>query len=131
MAGPVLVVDEYPGISELLREALTSEGYTVQTVEPGGPALDVLRASREGMVVLLGLLMPNVDGEAVLEAVASDETLAARHAIIMVTASPRRASTGRVAELRQRLGVPLVEKPFNLSQLLDAVEEASARLTQC
>jgi CheY-like chemotaxis protein len=137
MAAPVLVVDDNPRIRKLLCTVLTMEGYTViQTVEHGGPALDILRASREGLVVLLGLLgllgllMPCVDGEDVLEAVASDEVLTAHHAFVMVTASARRASTGRVAELRERLGVPLIEKPFTIYQILDAVEEASARLTQ-
>lgn len=42
--------------------------------------------------------------------------------------SRRWNTTGRVAELRERLGVPLIEKPFTIYQILDAVEEASARL---
>ncbi len=85
-----------------------------------------MRASRDRLVVLLGLMMPYVDGEAVLEAVAADEELANRHAIIMVTAS--NATAGRVAELREQLSVPLIPKPFKFEEILDAVEAAAARL---
>ena len=122
----VLVVDDDRAIRMMLSEVLTLEGYTVQVVEHGGPALDILRASRDRMVVLLGLVMPYVNGEAVLEAVAADEALALCHAIIMVTGS--NAKMGGVAELRERLGVPLIAKPFTVKEILDAVEAAVARL---
>lgn len=124
----VLVVDDDVHIRRMLREALEMEGFTVQTAEHGGPALDIMRASKQSLVVLLGLVMPYVDGQQVLEAVAGDGALAKRHAIVMVTASM--ANTGRVAELREQLDVPLVRKPFTFMQILDAVEYAAARLEQ-
>lgn len=124
----VLVVDDDWAIRKLLSEVLTMEGYTVQTAEHGGPALDILRTSRDRMVVLLGLVMPYVDGAAVLEAVAADEALASRHAIIMVTAQVQAAQTGRIAELREQLAVPLIGIPFRFEELLNAVEAAVARL---
>lgn len=37
---------------------------------------------------------------------------------------------GRVAALRDQLDVPLVLKPFDLSQLLDVVEAAAASMLQ-
>lgn len=122
----VLVVDDDRTIRTMLSEILTLEGYTVQTAEHGGPALDLLRASRERLVVLLGLVMPYVNGQAVLEAVAANEALAMRHAIIVVTGSDARM--GRVAELRKRLGVPFIAKPFTVKEILDAVAAAAARL---
>jgi CheY-like chemotaxis protein len=121
----VLVVDDEPGHRRLLREILTLEGRTVYLAEHGGPALQQLRATAEGMVVLLGLMMPQVDGEAVLKAVAADEGLARRHAFVMVTAAP----PGRVAELRQLLDIPLIAKPFTVSQILQAVDDATQRVT--
>jgi CheY-like chemotaxis protein len=124
----VLVVDDDMGIRKVLYEVLTMEGYTVQTAEHGGPALNILRASSEPMVVLLGLAMPVVDGEAVLEAVAADEELAPRHAFAMVTGSRVRATTGRVATLREQLEVPFIAKPFTVGQILSALEEAERRL---
>jgi CheY-like chemotaxis protein len=126
---PVLVVDDEPAHRQLLRELFTLEGHEVHEAQHGGLALQQLHASTQRMVVLLGLMMPEVDGEAVLEAVAADKTLAARHAFIMVTAATGRAYAGRVAELLRQLHIPLVAKPFTVTHLVDAVEEATRQLT--
>ncbi len=124
----VLVVDDDSSIRDILVEILSLEGYPTLTAEHGRPALDILRSSTESMVVLLGLMMPCVDGQTVLDEVAMDESLAARHVFVMVTGSVTRATTGRVAELREQLGVPLFAKPFTVDQILNAVAEAAARL---
>ncbi|MGO8951641.1 MAG: YgjP-like metallopeptidase domain-containing protein [Ktedonobacterales bacterium] len=124
----VLVVDDEPAQRRLLREILTLEGRAVHVARHGGIALRRLRASTQSMVVLLGLMMPEVDGEAVLEALAADETLASRHAFVMMTAATPRANEGRVAELRRQLGIPLISKPFSVSDILDAVEKAARQL---
>jgi CheY-like chemotaxis protein len=124
----VLVVDDDPALRRLVREILSLEGRNVQEAQHGGIALEQLRAGSAGMVVLLGLMMPEVDGEAVLEALAADEALAARHSFVMVTAALPRAQDGRVAELLGQLNIPLVSKPFTVTQILSAVENASQRL---
>lgn len=123
-----LVVDDSPMICRILSLILQTKGYTVQTVGHGGLALDILRRSREGKIVLLDLCMPRVDGRDVLAAVAEDEALAARHVIIMVTAAYVAATTGDVAALRNYLCVPLVTKPFKPQQIIDEVVEADQRL---
>jgi CheY-like chemotaxis protein len=126
----VLVVDDDAVIRSLYRWLLEEAGgYTVSEAEHGGPALERLRASAEPLLVLLGLSMPYVNGEQVLEAVVADTTLAARHRFIMVTSAVPWATRGRVADLRQQLGVPLVPKPFTADQLLDAVAEAAAGMS--
>jgi CheY-like chemotaxis protein len=127
----VLVVDDDPAHCAMLREVLELDGYTVSTAKHGGPALAQMRRSTVPLVVLLGLMMPVVDGEQVLEAVAADASLAARHRIIMVTGNTHRATQGRVAELRQRLDVPLVPKPFTFAQLIQPLEEVAASMSWC
>lgn len=126
----VLVVDDDCAIRRMLVEILSLEGYPTLTAEHGGRALNILLSSREGMVVLLGLNMPVVDGRVVLEVVARIADLAARHVFVMVTGSVERATTGRVAELRELLGVRLIAKPFTMQQITDAVEEAVASLCE-
>lgn len=130
MQSTVLVVDDDPAIRNILAEVFALEGYSVQTAEHGGPALDILRTSPVPLIVTLGLIMPEVDGIAVLEAVAADEALARRHAIVVLTGAVGLASEGRVKELRDQLGIPLVGKPFTVDQLLDSVADAAARLAQ-
>lgn len=78
--------------------------------------------------MLLGLCVPVVDDEQVLEAVAADPALASRHRIVMVTGSVWWAQSGRVAAPREQLDVPLVSKPFTVLQVLNAVEAAAARM---
>jgi CheY-like chemotaxis protein len=123
----VLVVDDDPAIRHMVSEVLRVEGYSVQTAEHGGPALDIMRASQEHLLVTLGLIMPEVDGMAVLEAVVADETLVHRHAIVVVSAAVSILQTGRGAELRQQLDLLLVPKPFTYEQLLETLEDAERR----
>jgi CheY-like chemotaxis protein len=126
----VLIVDDDPNTRRMVREVLELEGYTVSTAEHGGPALGQMRASPVPLLVLLGLMMPVVTGEQVLEEVAADTTLAARHRIIMITGAFVRASQGRVAELRRQLDVPLLSQPVKVAELLPAVEAAVASLSK-
>lgn len=54
----VLVVEGDRSIRRLMCELLVIEGYVVQSVEHGGPALDILRSTGLRFVVLLDLIMP-------------------------------------------------------------------------
>ncbi len=58
---PVLVVDDDPDFRELARRMLEREGYAVIEADNGRAALDRLRESVPG-VVLLDLMMPEMDG---------------------------------------------------------------------
>ncbi|HWP75773.1 MAG TPA: response regulator, partial [Methylomirabilota bacterium] len=58
---PVLVVDDDPGLRQLLRRMLEPEGYTVVEAENGRVALERLDDVRPS-VILLDLMMPEMDG---------------------------------------------------------------------
>jgi CheY-like chemotaxis protein len=58
---PVLVVDDDPGLRQLLRRMLEPEGYAVVEAENGRVALERLRDVSPS-VVLLDLMMPEMDG---------------------------------------------------------------------
>jgi signal transduction histidine kinase/CheY-like chemotaxis protein/putative methionine-R-sulfoxide reductase with GAF domain len=58
---PVLVVDDDAEIRQLLRRMLEPEGYAVVEAENGRVALDRLRTSAPG-AILLDLMMPEMDG---------------------------------------------------------------------
>jgi CheY-like chemotaxis protein len=125
----VLVVDDDAAIHESLVWLLQDEGYTVYEAPDGKPALDRLRDHTEGMVVLLDMNMPGVDGMAVLEAVEAEAPLAARHAYLLMTASGRAAPQALVRALT-RLHIPIVSKPFELEGLLAAISVAAERVHQ-
>jgi len=63
--GRLLVVDDEPRILDFLRRALGAHGYTVDTASDGEEALTAL-AGTDYDLVLLDLMLPGVDGLAVL-----------------------------------------------------------------
>lgn len=123
----VLIVDDDPDIRTTLRLLLEDEGYVVEERGDGLARLGVLRASPNPLVVLLDYRMPHLNGDEVLRAVAAEGDLTARHAFVLLTASPREVepNTGRLPET---LAVRVVSKPFELGTLLDVVAEAACRL---
>jgi signal transduction histidine kinase/DNA-binding response OmpR family regulator len=70
---PILVVDDDPGVRQLLRRTLEAEGYTVAEAENGQAALALLESGLPG-VILLDLMMPVLDGFGVVSALRDQET---------------------------------------------------------
>lgn len=95
--GSVLVVDDDPVTREMLSVSLRGQGHTVTTAVDGRAALDLVR-SEPFDVVLLDVLMPQMDGYAVLEQMKGDEDL--RHIpVVMVTSVDDLDSAVRCIEL--------------------------------
>jgi CheY-like chemotaxis protein len=124
----VLIADDDRDTREAMRFLLEDAGYEVVEAPDGTTALDMLRTSRHRLVVLLDWMMPGMGGAEVLSAVAGDGALSARHAYVLVTASPAYVST-TVVELASALAVPVVPKPFDVEVLLEVVAAAAGRLT--
>ncbi len=61
----ILVVDDDPDIREALRDHLEHDGYRVETVGAGKPAIDRVRRGQFG-AVLLDVGLPDIDGLTVL-----------------------------------------------------------------
>ncbi len=129
MPPSVLVVDDEDGIRDAIRIVLEEEGYTVYEAPDGKPALVRLREHPEGMVVLLDMQMPGMDGISLLRALDTDECLATRHAIIVVSAQYPRTLPLEVATLLTRLDVRVLGKPFDIDDLVAVVRAAAQRLT--
>ena len=121
----VLIVDDDEAIREALREALEDEGYEIVEAADGIAGLAKLRASQEGMVVLLDHVMPKLDGLAVLRAVQAEPSLAHRHAYILLTARSRMSTP--LQEIMTNLTVAAVRKPFDLDVLFQTVQYAARR----
>jgi adenylate cyclase len=95
--GSILVVDDDPVVRSMLSRSLEQNGHRVNTVKDGQEALDRVRAEPFD-VVLLDVLMPGLDGYAVLEQLKKDPKL--RHIpVVMVTALDDVESAVRCIEL--------------------------------
>ena len=79
VAGPgrrdVLIVDDDPATRELFRRVLTREGWLVREAADGRRGLAELEAARP-TVMVLDLMMPNMDGFALLRAIQERQDLA-------------------------------------------------------
>jgi CheY-like chemotaxis protein len=109
----VLVVDDDPAIRKFLVEALSLDGYPVETASGGREALEKLKKSGGPRVVLLDLLMPDVDGWAVMRGLEADPPVRARHRIILMSAL---ATLERARDLKAD---GELQKPFTMDQLLN------------
>lgn len=123
----ILIVDDEPDVRRMLRRLLEDEGYTVGEAANGVEGLAQLRASPRRLVVLLDYRMPHMNGAEMLNAVLSDSQLARRHAILFVTANLL-AFSSELLQLLKTETIPVIQKPFQLDEILDEIERASARL---
>ena len=79
----VLVVDDEPSQRELLTRFLRKQGFSVRTCSDGRHAL-VLARDLKPRVILLDVMMPDMDGWSVLQALKADEETA-KLPVIMVS----------------------------------------------
>src|SRR5207247_10026385 len=71
----VLVVDDDPTVRDLLQRFLTKEGFRVETAANGQQGLERARKLKPDAITL-DVMMPGMDGWAVLTALKADRTLA-------------------------------------------------------
>jgi two-component system response regulator (stage 0 sporulation protein A) len=124
----VLVVDDSATFRRLVCPVLRDAGYEVSEAPDGMEALATIRASKEPLVVLLDVVMPRLGGIGVLNAVDDDKKMEQRLAFILVTATPDVVQPRLIADMLDRMRIPLLTKPFANEALLEAVNEAVARL---
>ena len=115
----ILVVEDEQTLRETLAYNLTREGYRVLDAGDGRTAIDVARSERPDLV-LLDLMLPEVDGFAVLRTIRQE----LQSSILILTA--------RDSEAEIVLGLELgaddyVTKPFALSALLARVKAVLRR----
>jgi DNA-binding response OmpR family regulator len=113
MKGRVLIVDDDPGILDVIRYALDNEGYETVAVDDGEKALAAARGDSFDVVVL-DVMMPGTSGLEVCRRLRADS----RVPILMLTAKD--------AELDRVLGLELgaddyVTKPFSVPELVSRV----------
>lgn len=121
----VLVVDDDTSIRDLLGGLLKEEGYNVAAARNGREALEVLarRADLGPHVILLDLMMPVMDGYAVMEELATDHRLRDSHAIVVMSAAQRLTGS------RFALDHALLPKPFTIDEVLDIVGQLAHQIT--
>jgi DNA-binding NtrC family response regulator len=111
----ILVIDDEPGIRDLLDTLLSRKGYDVVLAENGWKGLEVFRRERPDVLVL-DLKMPGMDGIMVLKQIRSVDP---KLPVIILTG----AGTPETEQRVRAMGVTeYVEKEFSLHLLGDALK---------
>ncbi len=112
----ILAVDDVPANLEILRVRLEAEGYEVVTAADGEEALEQTRKLTPDLV-LLDVLMPKLDGIAVLKQL-KQETAERFVPVILVTA---KADTRDIVQGLEAGGDDYLTKPFEQAALVARV----------
>ncbi len=120
----VLIVDDSPDDRNLLRRILENANYQVGEAEGGAEAIGRIR-DQEPDLLILDLMMPVVDGFAVLENLKMDERTRQIPVVVVTAKELTSAERGRL----QRRAEALLQKGlFDQEQLLKDVGEALQRI---
>ncbi len=119
---PILVVDDDAKIVRLVRTYLERDGFSVVTAADGPAALDAIETHRPALVVL-DLMLPELDGRAVIRAVRRDDEAGATPIIVL---SARGSTLDRIAGLEDGAD-DYLPKPFSPAELVLRVKSILRR----
>ncbi len=119
---PILVVDDDAKIVRLVRTYLERDGFSVVTAADGPAALDAIERQRPALVVL-DLMLPELDGRAVVRAVRRDDEAGATPILII---SARGSTLDRIAGLEDGAD-DYLPKPFSPAELVLRVKSILRR----
>ena len=119
---PILVVDDDAKIVRLVRTYLERDGFGVVTAADGPGALDAIERHRPALVVL-DLMLPELDGRAVIRAVRGDDEAAATPILII---SARGSTLDRITGLEDGAD-DYLPKPFSPAELVLRVKSILRR----
>ena len=112
-AAPILVVDDDAKIVRLVRTYLERDGFMVVTASDGPGALEAIETQRPALVVL-DLMLPELDGRAVIRAVRRDAEVGATPILVL---SARGSTVDRIAGLADGAD-DYLPKPFSPAELV-------------
>ena len=112
----ILIVEDDTNINNLLREALSKEGYSCEQAFSGTEAKLLLNMQKHGYaLVLLDLMLPGISGEAVLEEIRKKGNLP----VIVLTAKD---SLDEKVEVLTSGADDYITKPFEIREVLARVQ---------
>ena len=114
----ILVVDDEPLIAMALEAVLEDAGHRVATAANGRQALERLAEAPRPDLVLLDMMMPVMNGPALLAAMAADPGLDGIP-VIVLSSLPEEAVRERAKGV-----AAILRKPYTAAAVLDAITRA-------
>ncbi|HZS77349.1 MAG TPA: response regulator [Ktedonobacteraceae bacterium] len=124
MGKQILIVDDKSELLHLMRRVLEDEQYQVSILQDGKSAFTQVKAQQPDLLIL-DLKLGDISGKDVLRQLKSDPSTAEVPVIVYTAAVLEAEEVNRLItdhpDYYQR--VRLIQKPFELPDLLDLVEE--------
>jgi signal transduction histidine kinase/AraC-like DNA-binding protein/ABC-type sugar transport system substrate-binding protein len=118
----VLVIDDNPGILDLYCRLLERMGYSAPRARNGREALGILDQLRPNLI-LLDLMMPEMDGFAMLDALRANQ---ATRAIPVIVLTARSVTEADIERCNRGVAALFNKGLFNAVEILDRVEAVLA-----
>ena len=115
----VLVVDDDPAIRGLVQRILLRSRFVVDVARDGGEAMEAIR-KQHYTAVFLDLMMPEMDGFAVIEALKHEQPELLGRVVVMTAVAPHsleRLSNEPIARI--------LPKPFEISQIIASANDVA------
>ena len=122
-AAKVLVVDDEPAIRALVSKIVERAGFHVECARDGAEAIEKIENGTYDVLVV-DLMMPNVDGYALIDHVA--QLPRPRPAVIVISAGDSAA----FRRLDGSLVHSIVRKPFDIDALGDLISAAARTMAE-
>ena len=116
----ILVVDDEPQITRVLKTTLSSQGYGIRTAADGKQALQEMKSWTPDLVIT-DLRMPNMDGLQLCRAIRAESR------VPIIVLSVKGEETIKVESLDAGAD-DYITKPFNVNELLARVRAALRRV---
>ena len=118
----ILVVEDEPAVSTLMRLVLEKQGYQVTHCANGKEALDVFRADPAAFdLILSDVVMPEITGPELMQRIESE----GHHPRVLFASGYMPRTLAQLQLWRE--GVDLLQKPFTAGELLHRVATALER----
>jgi CheY-like chemotaxis protein len=119
----ILVVDDQHAVLEITKELLAANGYRVMKAANGEEALSVFRSSARETIdlILIDMMMPVMDGSAVVEAI---RKLDPNIAVIAVSGMPL---DGEILKQKKLAVQGFLRKPYSSDRLLTLIHSVLNR----
>jgi DNA-binding NtrC family response regulator len=119
MAKTILIIDDDAPTRGLLTAVMARAGLAAVTASNGSAAIDVIKTRDDLCCIVLDLMMPIVDGTAVLEHLSA---IKSNVPVIVCTA----AGPTQTPEFDRAIVRAVIHKPFDIEQLAAMVTALSA-----
>ncbi|MDO8606368.1 MAG: response regulator [Phaeospirillum sp.] len=119
----ILIVEDTKLMQETLVDVLGAVGHDIVTADNGVHAVEIVAAGKTFDIIVTDIIMPEMDG---IQTILELQTMLPTARIIAISGGSARMEKAQGLDTARRLGaVAVLEKPFEVDALLDAINAAA------